>query len=556
MAASRLPLRPGAHGLARASAATAAAALALVLLAATPPAAAGGAPAAVEARVAVVVFDSSGLIDDQRLSRMLEPFEARVGPVEYRVSFTVRAAPAWAVEGLARELGSLYEAGGAPPWAPRGWLPPGGYAWLPADAALEAVWRWAVRVAGDPGSAGYYSLAVVLGDVDGASRVYRAPGGLEGLRAWAAGDRPLWLVDLTAAPALLGGCGAASPAPPLWLDSDPTLTAAEAVEAHARGHVAGPARPLPRGSTLVLLLVPLAGAEPGIDVAALEAAVAALAPWAGAALVVETREPPAWLEAAYMAAEAAAPEEGPVKLAPEILKAYASIVASERAARCASPCPGVAVIVAAPRPLEETIAWGDGWALATLPWGGASSEAAALHALALAAGLAPPGLAAGDAVADQAPSPASCIPGAVEAYMNAGYYYDMARIAAATAAMEAPAAPEVLGLLAAGRPLAAVAAAYNPAEPPGSAAGAAVAGEAGPASHQPQAGQPREPAGAPPEPVNEAAPVEARPAPRAVEEPAAGGPGWARALAAFLATAWLGVAGLAVAGLAARRRAG
>jgi len=250
--------------------------IAILLAVAPVPQASLEEPVRIGYRVAVVVFDPEGVIDEGRLQSLVdqglgslqevfqeldvtgpEPVPVRIDP---RVEVDIYMAEPWAVAGLSTALQGLYVDDGVPEWAPGWFEPPAGYAWLDVVEAYHAIWDWSVRVVrsggGDP--ALYNGVVVIIGDLDGKSRIYYRQGyypyvpgqaiRVEGLRAWG-GLEAMTFYDLstlvkpwpsyrvpfdTEAPP-------ASPEtePPIWALPDPTGYAAGLVVDEIIYHVVG-----------------------------------------------------------------------------------------------------------------------------------------------------------------------------------------------------------------------------------------------------------------------------------------------------------------------------
>jgi len=242
---------------------------AALLVAAVPPAQAEASrlpePVVAGYRVAVVVFDPEGAIDpggleagvEARLPGLLEE-QGRlrlaydeVILVEPVVEVDYYFAGAGLAEGLALGLQELYEPLGEPPWAPEGFEPPRGYAWLDVVEAYYVVWEWALRAVEEAGSDphAYNALTVIIGDLDGVSRVYYreahypyVPSGflrVEGLRAWG-GLEAMTFYDLSSVvkPWPSYRVPFDDEAPPASPDTEPPIWLLEDATSYAAGLVA------------------------------------------------------------------------------------------------------------------------------------------------------------------------------------------------------------------------------------------------------------------------------------------------------------------------------
>jgi len=249
--------------------------LLFVILAGAPASATGlEEPVPVGYRVAVVVFDPQGVVDrvvlEGQVSERLDGLLGLYGWLEVpgygnltldvRVDVDYYYPDPWLVEGLTRALQQLYTGHGVPEWAP-GWVePPGGYAWLDVLEAYWAVWDWATRAVeaggGDPSA--YNGIVVIIGDLDGVSRVYYreapypyVPSGalrVEGLRAWG-GLAAMTFYDLSTVVKPWPSyrvpydtyAEPASPEtePPIWALDDPTVYVAGIVADEIAYHVVG-----------------------------------------------------------------------------------------------------------------------------------------------------------------------------------------------------------------------------------------------------------------------------------------------------------------------------
>ncbi len=227
---------------------------------------AAGLPACIDVRVAVVVFDLYGGLDaryiiaDGLVTVNVTRVLAGVGTVDlcYNVSLTGFQAGPGEAEALASRLSRLYEYPALVWWSD--FEPPSGYARLRLVEAYGEVYRAALEVLRGRGvdPAYFHDLVVIIGDLDGVSRVYYEfseasflPEGvvrMEGVRGWG-GLAPMTFYDLSVVQKpwpdyevpYHDRAPPASPEtePPIWLLVDPNAYAAVLVEDHVRYHVIG-----------------------------------------------------------------------------------------------------------------------------------------------------------------------------------------------------------------------------------------------------------------------------------------------------------------------------
>ncbi len=284
------------------------------------PAASGNEPLTVHLRVALVVFDSNGVLSATdiaaragSLEYTLERRGAKVNvTVHYTVSVDPYQAPPGRVEALRESLSQLYEY--PAPSGPRG---PGGAARVPLVEAYWTIYREArlaiIELGGDPDS--YHDILVIIGDLDGVARYYTGtrqypyvPSGylhIESVRGWG-GYAPMTFYDLAAVQAewpyykvpFYNEAPPASPEtePLIWSLEDPEAYAAGLLKDHVAYHLVGESTetPLTLNLTVHAVIVDFGNqtatmqAENMLDPGEAERLARALAPWIHVRILVET----------------------------------------------------------------------------------------------------------------------------------------------------------------------------------------------------------------------------------------------------------------------------